>query len=40
MPGVTIKITVDDTELVKLINAASGPIKPKIVADGVNYGIY
>ena len=38
--GVTIRIDVDDRELVKLINAASGPIKPKVVADGVNYGIY
>jgi len=38
--GVTIRIDVDDRELVKLINAASGPIKPKIVADGVNYGVW
>jgi len=38
--GITIRIDVDDSELVKLINAAKGPIKPKVVADGVDYGIY
>ena len=38
--GVTITIEVDDSVLAKMINEASGPIKPKIVADGVNYGIW
>ena len=38
--GITIRITVDERNLVKLINATKGPIRPKIVSDGVNYGIY
>jgi len=38
--GVTINITVDDTVLVNLINASKGPVRPKIVADGVRHGVY
>lgn len=38
--GATISITVDDRVLAKMIREAKGPIKPKVVADGVNYGIY
>jgi len=35
-----ISITVDDRELRKLIDASKGPVKPKVVADGVEYGIF
>ena len=38
--GVTIRIVVDDSVLVKMINASKGPVKPKVIADGVSYGIY
>ena len=38
--GNQITITVDDTELLRLMRATSGPGPVKIVADGVEYGIY
>ena len=40
MPGSKITITVDDRELRKWIEKTKGPLKPKVVADGVEYGIY
>lgn len=38
--GVTVNVTIDDSELVRLINESKGEIKPMIVADGVEYGIH
>lgn len=38
--GATVRITIDDSELVKLIEDTKGPVKPAIVADGVEYGIW
>ena len=38
--GATVTVTIDDRELVRLINASRGDITPMIVADGVEYGIY
>lgn len=40
MPGPKITITIDDSKLRKMIAETKGPIRPKIVADGVEYGIY
>ena len=40
MPGPTIKITIDDSKLRKMIAETAGAIRPRVVADGVEYGIY
>jgi len=40
MPGPKITITIDDSKLRQMIAETAGPIKPKVVADGVEYGIY
>lgn len=40
MPGPTIKITVDDSVLRQLIRDTEGKGPVRIVADGVEYGIY
>ena len=37
--SVTVKVTVDDKELRRLISATKGSVT-RIVADGVEYGIY
>lgn len=39
MPPI-IRITIDDSKLRALIDASKGPVKPKVVADGVEYGIF
>jgi hypothetical protein len=36
----SVTVTVDDTKLLKLIAATKSPVKPAIVADGVEYGKY
>jgi len=40
VPGPTIKLVLDDSKLRKMIAETAGNIKPKVVADGVEYGIY
>ena len=40
MAGPKITLTLNDSKLRKLIADTAGPIKPKVVADGVEYGIY
>ena len=40
MPGPKITIAIDDSKLRKLIAETAGNIRPKVVADGVEYGIY
>lgn len=40
MAGPKIHITVDDSVLRKMIADTKGPIEPKVVADGVNYGLF
>ena len=40
VPGPTIKITIDDSKLRKMIADTAGKLRPKIVADGVEYGLY
>ena len=40
MPGPKITLTLDDSKLRKMIAETAGNIRPKVVADGVEYGIY
>ena len=40
MAGPRITVKIDDSKLVALINATKGAVKPRIVADGVEYGLY
>lgn len=39
MAGPKITVKIDDRILVKLINDTKGTVKPRIVADGVEYGL-
>ena len=40
MPGPKITLTIEDGKLRKMIAETAGKLRPKVVADGVEYGIY
>lgn len=40
MPAPKITVKVDDSKLRELINGTKGIVKPRIVADGVEYGLH
>lgn len=40
MAGKTIRVHLDDRKLQEIIRATSGGVKRRVIADGVNYGVF